>query len=47
MLSNQPNDTKRLYVNECARKDNIPVSDWVRRTVIESNQIKAKQLKHN
>lgn len=48
MLSQSaPDDTKQLYVNESTHTDNIPVCDWVHCTVIESNQIKAEQLKHN
>lgn len=52
-VSNQPNDTKQLYVNDYSRKDNIAAYDgvWIKTevncTVIESNQVKAEQLKHN
>lgn len=53
-VSNQPDDTKQLYVNDSARKDNTAVYDgvWIKTdgvncTVIESNQVKAEQLKHN
>lgn len=48
-----PNDTKQLYVNDYSRKDNIAAYDgvWIKTevncTVIESNQVKAEQLKHN
>lgn len=42
VLSNQPNDN-----NKSVCKDNFPVSDLVNYTVIESNQVRAEQLKHN
>lgn len=47
-VSNQPNDTKQLYVNDYSRKDNIAVYDgvWIKKRRLIAlwlNQIKWKQ----